>query len=115
MAEALKELPEAISILWPIFSLEDGYDCDGWSALTNAGTEELPLAIAAYRKIGLHGEADALQAALNSCILDEEDTDAAESSYKSVKREFEDDDERRMAVINFMRRNENLWYSSVKS
>ncbi|MDR2244933.1 MAG: hypothetical protein LBE15_05960 [Burkholderiales bacterium] len=105
----LRDLPEALHILWPIFSLEDGYDCDGWTALTNAGVAELPLAISAYRKIGFTKEAQALRAALASCEASPDDTDAAESAYKSVQTEYEDDGDRRMAVISFMRSNEHLW------
>jgi hypothetical protein len=107
--EILRQLPEAFHILWPIFGLEEGYDCDGWTALANAGVEELPLAITAYERIGMPGEAKALQAALTSCSLAPDDTDAAEAAYKSVTREYEDDDERRIAVITYMRNNEHLW------
>lgn len=109
--QALRRLPEAFHILWPIFGLEDGYDCDGWTALTNAGTHELPLVISAYERVGFPAEAEALKAALLSCKSAPEDTDAAEAAYKSVKREFEDDGERRMAVIAYMRKNEHLWDS----
>ncbi len=109
--QTLRRLPEAIHILWPIFSLEEGYDCDGWTALTNAGSHELPLVISAYERVGLPAETAALKAALISCELAPDDTDAAEAAYKSVQREFEEDGDRRMAVILYMRKNEHLWYS----
>lgn len=109
--QALRHLPEALHILWPIFGLEDAYDCDGWAALANAGSHELPFVIAAYERVGFPAEAAALKAALLACESDPEDTEAAEAAYKSVRREFEEDDDRRMAVIAYMRKNEHLWNS----
>jgi len=107
--QTLFHLPEALHILWPIFSLEDSYDCEGWAALTNAGIDELTLVVSAYERVGLPAEAAALNAALASCQLTPDDTDAAEAAYKSVHREFEEDEARRMAVISYMRKNEHLW------
>lgn len=74
---ALRQLPEALQIFGPIFSLEDGYDCDGWTALNNAGEHELPLVIVAYQRIGMSGEAAALTAVLRACRngVEEDDSD----------------------------------------
>jgi len=107
----LEDLPEAVHILWPIFQLEDGYDTDAWSSLTNAGSEVVELAISGFDRIGISGEANALRAALAALDASPGDTDAAEAAYMSISREYEDDEDRRMAVINYMRENEILWES----
>ncbi len=107
--QALRQLPEAFHILWPIFDLEDGYDCEGWTALTNAGVHGLPRVIAAYEHIGLPAEAAALKAALAACTSAPDDVDAVETAYLSVPREYEDDEDRRLAVITYMRAHEYLW------
>ena len=59
--QALNQLPEALHILWPIFDLEDGDDCEGWTALNNAGVHGLPMVIAAYERMGLPAEAAVLK------------------------------------------------------
>ena len=75
--QALNQLPEALHILWPIFDLEDGDDCEGWTALNNAGVHGLPMVIAAYERMGLPAEAAVLKAALAACASNPDDTDAA--------------------------------------
>jgi hypothetical protein len=113
MSEILTQLPEAMHILYPISLLDDDYEFNGWTALTNAGSEQLPLVIAAYKRIGLTVEAEALSAALKSCLASPDDTEAAESAYKEFDSPYADDELRREAVIEFMRKNEYLWESYI--
>ncbi len=105
----LQPLPEAVHILWPIFSLEEGYDLEGFGKLDDADHEEIELAISAFERVGQPGEAKALRAAMAARSASNGDEDAVENAYLEVKREYEDDGERRMAVINYMRENEDLW------
>lgn len=102
-------LPEAFRLAFPIFWLEDDYQVNGWTALTNAGEWLLPSAVAAYDRIGMSSEARALEAALKSCCEDPEDAEAAEAAYKSVPNVYADEDVKYEALIKFFRANANLF------
>ena len=105
----LNEMPEAFRLAFPIFWIEDDYQFNGWSALTNAGEWLLPSAIAAYERIGLPSEARALEAALRSCCEDADDWEAAEAAYKSVQSPYSDDERRSEALLQFFRANSRLF------
>ena len=105
----LDAMPEGYRLAFPIFWLEDDYQFNGWTALTNAGEWLLPSACEAYKRIGLESEARALEAALASCRVDPDDTDAAESAYKSVENETREDDRRSEALGAFFLANRGLF------
>ena len=107
----LEKMPEGFRLAYPIYHLEDDYQFNGWTALTNAGTWLLPSVINAYRRIGIASEADALEAALRSCERDPDDTDAAEAAYKAVGSPYSDDDTRNEALSQFFRANRQLFES----
>ncbi len=103
------DMPIGFQIAYPIFSLEDDYMFNGWTALTNAGVERLPHAIAAYERVGMKSEAMALQAALHSCQKSPDDSDAAADAYKSIANVFADDEKKQDALLSFFRSNPQLW------
>ena len=105
----LESLPEGYRLAYPIFSIEDDYFINGWTALTNAGERLLPSAIAAYDRIGMVSEARALQAALESCRRAPNDDDAAEAAYKSVPNAYADDERKFEALVSFFRTHANLF------
>lgn len=105
----LDEMPEGFRLAFPIFWLEDDYAFNGWTALTNAGTWLLPSTIAAYERIGLPTEAQALRAALRACEQDPHDSDAAEAAYKTVTNPFADEERRSDALLAFFRANACLF------
>jgi hypothetical protein len=105
----LDKMPEGFRLAFPIFWLEDDYAFNGWTALTNAGTWLLPSAIAAYERIGMPSEAQALRAALRACEQDPDDTEAAEAAYQSVANPFADEDSRNEALFAFFRTNTHLF------
>ena len=104
------ELPEGFRLAYPIFSIEDDYFVNGWTALTNAGTWLLPHAVRAYNRIGMASEAAALQAALNSVERNPDDDEAAEAAYKSVPNVYADDERKMEALLSFFRRRSDLFY-----
>jgi hypothetical protein len=103
------EWPVAFQLAYPIFWLEDDYQVNGWTALTNAGEGLLPLAIDAYNRIGMHSEASALAAALESVRRDAGDDHAAERAYKSVRNPYSEDGPKYDALLRFFRANAHLW------
>ena len=105
----LSPFPEGFRLAFPIFWLEDDYQFNGWTALTNAGEWLLPTAIAAYERIGMHSEAQALRAALDSCRADPDDSEAAENAYKSVPNDFSDEEVKNESLISFFRKNAHLF------
>jgi hypothetical protein len=109
----LHAMPEGYRLAFPIFWLEDDYQFNGWTALTNAGEWLLPSACEAYKRVGLASEARALEAALASCRADPEDTDAAEAAYKSVENETRDDERRAEALNSFFVKNRGLFDCSL--
>lgn len=108
----LDRMPEAFQLAFPIFWLEDDYQFNGWTALTNAGEWLLPSAIAAYDRMGMSSEARALEAALKSCCEEPDDDEAAEAAYKSVPNVYADEDLKNEALLKFFRSNVNLFEAS---
>jgi hypothetical protein len=107
--EGINHLPEGFRLAYPVFWLEDDYQVNGWTALTNAGPELLLLAIAAYERIGLPSEAAALRAALASVTANPQDDEAAGDAYKSVANIYADEDTRWEALLKFFRANARLF------
>lgn len=107
--EGLDHLPEGFRLAYPVFWLEDDYQFNGWTALTNAGEELLPLAIAAYERIGLPTEAAALRAALEAVRADAGDDEGAGEAYQSVENPLADEDTRWEALLKFFRTNAGLF------
>jgi hypothetical protein len=107
--EHFSELPIGFQLAYPIFWLEDDYQFNGWTALTNAGERMLPLAIAAYERLGMVTEADALGAALRSCVVAPDDDEAASEAYKSVTNAYADEQQKYAAILKFFRANPHLW------
>lgn len=105
----LERMPEGFRLAFPIFWLEDDYQFNGWTALTNAGEWLLPSAVSAYDRIGMSLEARALEAALESCRRDPNDTEAAEAAYKSVRSPHSNDDHRSAELLRFFRANSRLF------
>ena len=109
--DVLLEMPRGYRLAFPIFSIEDDYVFNGWTALSNAGERLLPSAISAYREIGMSSEAAALEAALSVIIKGENDEydEATEAAYKSVPNEFADDEVKDRALLKFFRSDLNLF------
>ncbi|ROZ61474.1 hypothetical protein [Ramlibacter sp. WS9] len=107
--EGLDHLPEGFRLAYPVFWLEDDYQFNGWTALTNAGEDLLLLAIGAYERIGLATEANALRAALASVIADPSNDEAAGDAYQSVENPYADEDTRWEALLRFFRANTRLF------
>lgn len=107
--KSLDYLPEGFRLAYAVFSIEDDYQVNGWTALTNAGPEFLPYAVVAYERMGLTTEAAALAAALKSVLADRSDTDGAEAAYKSVENPTADDEVRSVALLRFFRANSHLF------
>lgn len=103
--DVLSQMPRGYRLAFPIFSIEDDYFINGWTALSNAGEWLLPSAIAAYREIGMPTEASALDAALSVIRKGENDChdEATEAAYKSVPNEFADDEVKDQALLEFFR------------
>ena len=110
----LSELPVAFQLAFPIFWLEDDYQVNGWTALTNAGENLLQLAISAYNRVGMHSEAQALGMALESMRQSPDDDDAAERGYKSVSNPYLDEDTKLDELLRFFRNNSQLWLTTGK-
>lgn len=106
-----ERLPEGFRLAFPIFWLEDDYEVNGWTALSNAGEELLPHAIAAYRRIGMNSEAGALSAALSAYRKSALDDEELESAYKSVPNEYADDERKFDTLLSFFRTNSSLFES----
>jgi hypothetical protein len=111
--EGLDHLPEGFRLAYPVFWLEDDYQFNGWTALTNAGEELLLLAISAYERIGLPTEAAALRAALEVVRVNGADDEAAGEAYKSVENPFADEDRRWEALRKFFRENAALFEATT--
>lgn len=109
--DLLCRMPRGYRLAFPIFSIEDDYFINGWTALSNAGEWLLPSAISAYREIGMPSEAAALDAALEVIQKGENDDydEAAEAAYKSVPNEFADDDLKNHALLRYFRGDPDLF------
>jgi hypothetical protein len=107
--EHFADLPIGFQLAYPIFWLEDDYQFNGWTALTNAGEYLLPLAIDAYEQLGMATEAAALAAALRSCVASPDDDVSAEEAYKSVPNVYADEQQKFAAILKFFRANAHLW------
>lgn len=109
--DMLSQMPIGYRLAFPIFWIEDDYLVNGWTALSNAGEWLLPAAIDAYRQIGMPSEADALEAALTVIRRGENDyyDEAAEAAYKSVPNKYADDEAKDSALLEFFRRDPNLF------
>ena len=109
--DVLSRMPRGYRLAFPIFSIEDDYFVNGWTALSNAGEWLLPSAVSAYQEIGMTSEAAALDAALAVIRKGGNDQydEAAEAAYKSVPNEFADDELKYNALLKFFRRNANLF------
>lgn len=105
----IERMPEGFGLAFPIFWLEDDYAINGWTALTNAGEGLLPSAIAAYDRVGMRGEARALEAALAACRIDPHDEDAATAAYHAAGTAYADD-ERHAGLLAFFRANRHLFH-----
>lgn len=105
----ITEWPVAFQLAFPIFWLEDDYEFNGWTALTNAGEELLQRAVDAYEHIGMHAEAQALAKALVSVRKAPADEEAAERAYKSVPNPYADDEAKFNALLRFFRSNPQFW------
>ncbi|APV48614.1 hypothetical protein BWI17_02290 [Betaproteobacteria bacterium GR16-43] len=81
---ALDSLPMGFRIAFPVFWLEDDYQVNGDTALTNAGEWLLPSAIWAFTEIGMQSEVRALHAALESVRRNPEDDEAAGAAYRAA-------------------------------
>lgn len=102
-------LPEGFKIAYPIFWLEDDFQVNGWTALSNAGEWLLPWAIAAYQRIGMESESKALAAALAKLRSGALEDDELEAAYKSVPNEYRDDEIKYRALLKFFRENSQLF------
>jgi len=109
--DVLSRMPRGYRLSFPIFSIEDDYFVNGWTALSNAGEWLLPSAISAYREIGMPSEAAALDAALSVIRKDDNDCDdkATEAAYKSVPNEYADDEVKDKALLKFFRSDPSLF------
>jgi hypothetical protein len=96
-----ERVPKGFRLAYPIFSLEDGYMGDGWTALTNAGEHELPAAIWAYREIGLPAEAAALSAALQAIRKSPDDEEAARNAYMAANDPAASDETREKFLFDY--------------
>jgi len=103
------EWPIAFQLAYPIFWLEDDYEVNGWTALTNAGEHLLQRAVDAYERIGMQSEAQALAKALASVRKAPADEGAAERAYKSVLNPYADDEVKFNKLLRFFRENPGLW------
>lgn len=103
------EWPVAFQLAFPIFWLEDDYEFNGWTALTNAGEDLLQRAVDAYARIGMQTEAQALAKALASIRQAPTDEEAAERAYKSVPNPYADDEAKFEELLRFFRGNPQLW------
>jgi hypothetical protein len=103
------EWPVAFQLAFPIFWLEDDYEFNGWTALTNAGESLLQRAVDAYERIGMRSEAQALARALTSIRQAPDDEAAAERAYKSVPNPYADDEAKFEELLRFFRGNPQLW------
>ena len=103
------EWPVAFQLAYPIFWLEDDYEVNGWTALTNAGEGLLQRAMDAYERIGMHSEAQALAKALVSVRKAPADEEAAKRAYKSVPNPYADDEAKFEELLRFFRSNPQLW------
>lgn len=106
------ELPAAFQLAFPIFWIENDYQVNGWTALTNAGENLLQLAVDAYDRIGMHSEAQALAKALASVRQAPADEAAAERAYKSVPNPYADDEAKFNELLRFFRSNPRLWQAT---
>ena len=109
--DLLSQMPRGYQLAFPIFSIEDDYFVNGWTALSNAGEWLLPSAIKAYRDIGMPSEAAALDAALSVIRKgdNDEDDEATEAAYKSIPNEFADENVKEQALLRFFRSDPNLF------
>ena len=107
----LSKMPRGYRLAFPIFSIEDDYFVNGWTALSNAGERLLPSAISAYQEIGMPSEAAALDAALAVIRKGENDQydEATEAAYKSVTNEFADEEVKERALLRFFRSDASLF------
>jgi len=103
------EWPVAFQLAYPIFWLEDDYEVNGRTALTNAGEHLLQRAVDAYERIGMRSEAQALAKALASVRKAPADEEAAERAYKSVPNPYADDEAKFAELLLFFRENPRLW------
>ena len=110
-----KKLPTAFHLASSVFALEDDFLGEGWDGLGNARRVGVANARKAFRVMGMHSEANALDAAYAQYQRTPNDHDAIRSAYASVPNEFSDDLTKHQAIIAFFRRNSSLWECQSKS
>lgn len=107
--ERLHSLPPGYRIACPVLLLEDDYQFNGWTALSNAGGDILAQAAQAYRVMGMDSEGAALDAARQAVADDPDDEAAHERAYKSVANRYQDDDIKFAGLLSYLRSDANLF------
>jgi len=103
------DVPPGFRLAWPIFSLEDDYHFNGWTAISNAGETILRNAVESFRSIGMQEEATALEAALRVYLTDPENEEGWAAAYRSVPNPYEEGDNKNEALRAYFSRNRHLF------
>lgn len=103
----LAELPKPYCVLAAVMEFERHMQYDGWSAISNEGSDQMEIIIDGYRVLGLHTTALALRTASNECQANSEKSsnerssivEAAYLSSITPKASFDESYETRIEVI----------------
>ena len=109
----LKRLPIGLQLAVTIFELEDGFTTDGWTTISNMGTDRLADVLEAYRIIGLTERAAALKRVIKAFIEDPENEDALPAAAKGELPDMIDDDDASARVLAYLRDNANEKFGLV--
>ena len=101
--EDLRQLPSGFQLAVTVFELEDGFTCDGWTAIGNLGEERLRQVVAAYQAIGLPDRAAALSRVIEALAEGADDEAALSEAAQGGLPDLIDDDAASSRVVAFLR------------
>jgi hypothetical protein len=109
----IARLPEGFRIALAIFELEEGFDNEGWTAISNLGEDALRTIISAYQRVGLVQRAAALERVLAAYLVSPDDEDAFKRAAAGQLPDLRDDDLATRTVMTFLRSNSDTLFGSV--
>ena len=111
----IARLPEGLRLAVTIFELEEGFDTEGWTAISNLGEHKLRLIVAAYRRMGLASRAAALERVLTAYLLcpEEDDQDAYMAAAAGELPDLRDDEDALNTVFAFLRSDRDTLFGKI--
>jgi len=111
--EDIASLPEGFWLATIMFELEEGFDNEGWIAISNMEEEPLRWVVQAYLRIGLTQRAAALERVIAAYIADPYDPDGYAKAADGQLPDLRDDEAAVSKVIAFFRADPDTLFGKI--